>query len=135
VLLSVKLGWTMVASAWPDPLFMFPLADRQLARLLRRANVREREGYQGDHSRRSRRRWKSPAVSEETAPTSWRSGRTAQDDSLRALRRRALQVVPTARKHEKQTAHQQTNRRESQSARLRGGYRTGCDVQLNVIEI
>jgi hypothetical protein len=29
-------GWTMVASAWPDPLLMFPLADRQLARLPRR---------------------------------------------------------------------------------------------------
>jgi len=67
-------------------------------------------------------------------PASGRSGRTAQD-SFRALRRRALQVLPTARKHEKQTAHKQTNRGESQSARLRGGYRTCCDVQSNVIEI
>ncbi len=32
MLVSMKLGWTgwtMVASAWPDPLLMFPLADRQ----------------------------------------------------------------------------------------------------------
>ena len=52
-----------------------------------------------------------------------------------ALGRRALQVLITARTHEKQTTHEQTNKRESQSARLRGGYRTRGDVQLHVIEI
>jgi len=44
------------------------------------------------------------------------------------LRRRALQVLHTARTQEKQTAQEQTRQRESQSARLRGGYRTCCDV-------
>jgi len=57
VLLSMKLGWTgwtMVASAWPDPRFMFPPADRQRARLLRRETSMS-EKATGDHSRRSRR--------------------------------------------------------------------------------
>jgi hypothetical protein len=44
----------MVASAWPDPLLMFPLADRQLARLLRRETSMS-EKATGNHSRRSRR--------------------------------------------------------------------------------
>jgi hypothetical protein len=57
VLVSMKLGWTgwtMVASAWPDPLLMFPLAERQLARLLGRETSMS-EKATGDHSRPSRR--------------------------------------------------------------------------------
>ena len=46
MLVSMKLGRTMVASAWPDPLLMFPLADRETSRS---------EKATGDQSRRSRR--------------------------------------------------------------------------------
>jgi hypothetical protein len=72
------------------------------------------------HSGKDRSGWKFPAIGDQA--------RRDLCGTVEQLRRRALQVLQTARTQEKQTAHEQNRQRESQSARLRGGYRTGCDV-------